>query len=301
MRIATENAVVFAAIVTNLMLSGCISEQLGAARHRASDQSLACRADSAGVDFRYGRPSKVLDGTGWVFGIPRKLLLWDRRVDNHAVGDDTAEWIAEYAETQELDGLCVRVNQYDPVGEFGRLRTNQTVAPGWRYTFGTMTVIGYTLLPGRIFGGDQYNPFTNSVYIHSDVPALAVEATAYAQDVQSRSWPGTYAAVNELPFVSIWHETVNVKDAADFVEQHGTEKQRADGLRVLHSNYGSTVAFAVGAGPIAQIGAAVAGQFTGAFHASRLDSPATEEAVADPPSVDESRVRLASASTSTDR
>ena len=78
----------------------------------------------------------------------------------------------------QIDGLCARINQYDPIDEFSRLRTNKTVAPGWRYTLGTVSVIGYTLVPGRIIGLDQYNPYTNSVYVYSDVPALAVEATA---------------------------------------------------------------------------------------------------------------------------
>jgi hypothetical protein len=155
------------------------------------------------------------------------------------------------------------------------------------------------VVPGRIFGGDQYNPYTNSVYVYSDVPALAVEATAYAKDVTGRSWPGTYAAVNELPFVSIWHETVNVRDAVAFVEENSTDQERLDGLRVLHANYGSTVAVATGAGPIAQVGAAVAGQFTGRFQASRQRSSTTESAdtVNDDsePQTDHA-VRLASAS-----
>ncbi len=300
MRIATRNAVFLAVVMTSLTLSGCISERFSAAHHSAFDRSAVCADSASAVDIRCGRPNQLLDGTGWVFGIPRKLLLWDRRVDNHAVSDETSDWIAQYAETRGLEGLCVRVNEYDPLDEFHRLRMNQTVAPGWRYTFGTMRVVGYTLVPGRIFGGDQYNPFTNSVYIYSDVPALAVEATAYADDVRSRSWPGTYAAVNELPLVSIWHETVNTKDAARFVEQRGTKEQQEDGLRVLHSNYGSTVALAVGAGPIAQIGAAVAGQFTGTFQASRLHKAYAEESDADSDSVDEPGVHLASASITTE-
>lgn len=300
MQFAIRNALALTAAMTSLMLSGCVSDSARAVRDEQAYQPTVNAECTADVDIRYGRPNQLLDGTGWVFGIPRKLLLWDRRVDNHAINSETIEWIEQYATSREVDGLCVRVNQYDAIDEFHRLRTNDAIAPGWRYTVGTMTVIGYTLVPGRIFGGDQYNPFTNSVYIHSDVPALAVEATAYAQDVQSRNWPGTYAAVNELPVISVWHETVNTKEAVAFVEQHSTKEQQHDSLRIIHSNYGSTVAVAVGAGPVVQVGAAIAGQVTGAFHASRLPATKFAESVEETESEDQPRVRLASAETTTD-
>ena len=265
----------------------------------ASDQLESCSENSRStLDVRYGRPNKVIDSAGWVFGVPRKLLLWDRRVDNHDVSSQTTETIATFAEIHQLDGLCARINQYDPIDEFSRLRTNISVAPGWRYTLGTMSVIGYTLVPGRIIGRDQYNPYTNSVYVYSDVPALAVEATAYAKDVRSRTLPGTYAAVNHLPFVSIWHESVNVRDAIAFMEQYGTPEERVDGLRVLHANYGSAIAVATGAGPIAQIGGAMAGQMTGRFQAAWTERRADESAVAETEQGDDGKVELVSATES---
>ena len=106
--------------------------------------------------------------------------------------------VATYAKVNELDGLCVRVNQYAPVDEWKRLTKNDRISPGWRYTVGALSLVGYTLLPGRIIGVDNYNPYTNSVYVYSDVPALAMEAAAYAKDVKHRDLPGTYAAVNAL-------------------------------------------------------------------------------------------------------
>ncbi|MEQ9066267.1 MAG: hypothetical protein RLO18_06060, partial [Gimesia chilikensis] len=30
-----------------------------------------------------GKPRPVIDGIGWVVGFPGKVLLWDRRIDNH--------------------------------------------------------------------------------------------------------------------------------------------------------------------------------------------------------------------------
>jgi len=296
MRIAAGNAVVLTLSAVLVTLSGCVHDRTNACSRSLPEQPQSCPENYASeLDVRYGRPNRVIDSAGWLFGVPRKLLLWDRRVDNHDVSDQTTESIATFAEMHQLDGLCARINQYDPVDEFSRLRTNKAVAPGWRYTLGTMSVISYTLVPGRIIGLDKYNPYTNSVYVYSDVPALAVEATAYAKDVRSRTLPGTYAAVNQLPFVSIWHESVNVRDAVAFVEQHGTPEERVDGLRVLHANYGSTIAVATGAGPIAQIGGAVAGQFTGRFQAAWLERKTDESTVAETEQGDDGKVELVSA------
>ena len=50
-----------------------------------------------------GRPRKVIDGIGWVFGIPSKIVLWDRRVENHAVGPETEAAIREYLDDEGLD------------------------------------------------------------------------------------------------------------------------------------------------------------------------------------------------------
>ena len=295
MRTAAGNAVILTLITAQVMLSGCVHSQTACNRSVSDESESHCDNEASGLDVRYGRPNKTIDSVGWLVGAPRKVLLWDRRVDNHDVSDQTTESIAAFAQMHQLDGLCARINQYDPIDEFSRLRTNKTVAPGWRYTLGTMSVIGYTLVPGRIVGIDQYNPYTNSVYVYSDVPALAVEATAYAKDVRSRALPGTYAAVNHLPFVSIWHESVNVRDAVAFMEQHGTSEERIDGLRVLHANYGSTIALATGAGPIAQVGGAVAGQFTGRFQAAWLERKAEKSPDAPTEQGDDGKVELVSA------
>jgi hypothetical protein len=89
--------------------------------------------------------------------------------------------IRQYLAVSGLDKVKVRVNQYDPAGEWQRLRDNHSVSGPVRYTIGTLSVVGCTVLPGRVFGGDHYNPYTNSVYLYSDVPAMAVYQGGYEQ------------------------------------------------------------------------------------------------------------------------
>lgn len=243
------------------------------------DQAEANSPPSAGVQVVQGNPNAVVDGLGWVIGVPRKLMLWDSRVDNHAVQPETLAEVATYAEVNHLQDVCIRANQYAPMDEWRRLRENDHISPGWRYTMGSMSVIGYTLLPGRIFGGDQYNPYTNSVYVYSDIPALAIEAAAYAKDIQSRDLPGTYAAVNHLPVVSIWRETISTNDTLEYLASHGSTDEHKEGLAILYPNYGAAVGGSfgslIGATPAFEFGGAVVGHISGQHKAAMVGADTT--------------------------
>ena len=232
------------------------------------------------LEIAEGRPNKFVDSVGWVIGIPGKILLWDRRVNNHCITPETTEAVAQYLQQNHVNDACLRINQYAPGEEWVRLTTNREVSAGWRYTLGTLSLVGYTLLPGRLFGGDRYNPYTNSVYIYSDVPALGVESAAYAKDVHGREYPGTYAAVNQLPAVSLWHDTVNTTDALGYLQATGNQEQQAEGIKILYPYYGAqmggAVASVVGAGILFPIGGAIVGHLSGATQTSRL--PTTPDA-----------------------
>jgi hypothetical protein len=232
------------------------------------------------LEIAEGKPNTFVDGVGWVLGIPGKLLLWDRRVNNHCVTPDTTEAIARYLEQNQIHDACLRINQYAPGDEWVRLTTNHEVGAGWRYTLGTLSLVRYTLLPGRVFGGDHYNPYTNSVYVYSDVPALALESAAYAKDVHGREYPGTYAAVNQLPVVSLWHDTVNTNDALAYLQATCNKEQQAEGINILYPYYGlqmgGAVAGVVGAGVLFPVGGAIVGHISGRTQTSQ--APATQDA-----------------------
>lgn len=274
----------FCAVTMILLCTGCGCIN-GPRTFHASIRDLdhtVCSTENTGeqrpapsIEVVRGQPNKVIDSIGWVVGIPRRILLWDRRVDSHEVQPETMAEVATYAKVNELDGLCVRVNQYAPADEWKRLTKNDRISPGWRYTVGALSVVGYTLLPGRIMGIDNYNPYTNSVYVYSDVPALAMEAAAYAKDVKHRELPGTYATVNTLPVVSVWHETINTQETLDYLQTHGTYEEQREGLAILYPNYGASVGGAfgsiVGFTGVFEIGGAVVGHVSGWHKAAQVD------------------------------
>ena len=185
-----------------------------------------------------GRPYPLLDRTGSLLGFPNKLALWDKRADNHDIGSDTESAVVSYLDQNGLDSVLVRVNQYDPVDEWRRMTSNDKIAAPWRYTFGTYDWLKYTLFPGRLSGGDWYNPFSDSLHLYSDIPSIAIAKAAYAKDVHARQLPGTYAAIQDAPIFGLWHETLANQEAIEYLKVHGTAEQKLEAERILYPDYG---------------------------------------------------------------
>jgi hypothetical protein len=229
------------------------------------------------IDIEHGEPNKVLDGVGWVIGVPSKLLLLDSRADNHAVSSNTVEQTREFLSDHNVEGVMVRVNQYDPVGEWKRLMKNDRVGLGWRATVGAVYTLGYSVIPGRVFGRDWYNPFTDTVHVYSDVPALALEQAAHAEEIRNLSHPGFYSAVQMLPLVGIVHEARAKQAVFEYVDKNGTVDEQAEARRVLAPQLGlelggQAAAFIPQANALASLGGVAVGHVVGRYQASQIEA-----------------------------
>ena len=193
-----------------------------------------------------GKPRKVLDGAGWVFGIPAKIILWDRRVENHRVSATTEGTIAEYLADNDLEHVKVRINQYAPLEDWRRLRENRTVGWPLRYTIGTLSVAAEAVFPGRLLGGDHYNPWTATIHLYSDVPAIAIHEGGHAKDFARRDWPGLYAVAFGLPITVLYPEAIATGDALAYAERHDDEALVVEGRRILYPAYGTYLGGAAG-------------------------------------------------------
>jgi hypothetical protein len=210
--------------------------------YRASPELLAL----SGAPIERGRPRRFIDGVGWVLGIPGRVLLWDPRIDNHRISHHTEAALASYLHDNELHHVKARLNQYAPLEDWRRLRANKTVGWGYRYTLGTLSILGEAIFPGRIFGGDHYNPFTATVHLYSDVPAIALHEAAHAKDFSRRSYPGTYALAYMVPGVPLWHERIATGDVLAYTETSGDSDLRREAYRLLYPAYGTYVGGAMG-------------------------------------------------------
>lgn len=249
-----------------LLLCGCASDGFFA-RHESPRVGDDCVGPQF-VQFERGQPNVVVDSVGWVFGIPNRILLWNWDVQNHDISIETEQQLRQYVAANGLQDVKVRLNQYDPGGEWQRLAQNTRVGAGWRYTVGALGTLGYTVFPGRLFAIDYYNPFTNTVNVYSDVPALGMREVAYAGDVIERDLPGTYAFSQLIPGVSLVHETITTRDVLDYVETSSDLALREETVHVLYPSYGGSVGGAIdyyvpAAGSLFQLGGVLVGHVSG--------------------------------------
>ena len=231
-----------------LTLSGCATTpyKCGSTQRYITSPELAARTQP---QIELGRPNVVIDSLGWVWGIGAKLTLFDRRVENHRIDARTEAEIAAYLQENELSTVKVRLNQYRPLDDWGRLRANKSVGAGWRYTFGAMSVLGETILPGRVFGRDHYNPFTNTIHLYSNVPALALHEAGHSKDYARRKWKGTYAAIYFLPFAPLSQEAVATNDALSYIVANRDLEAQQEAYEILYPAYGTYVGNAI-SGPV---------------------------------------------------
>lgn len=258
------------------LLSGCSSVASSTYRPgvlRPTPASPGLLDDGPQVERGQARP--VIDAIGWTIGIPDRVLLLDWRVDRHTVDEETETAIVEYLAVNDLPDVKVRINQYDPGGEWDRLTKNSRVGAGWRYTFGTVSWLGYTVFPGRIWGGDNFNPYTNTINVYSDHPAIALHEGGHAKDFAQARYPGTYAAAYVLPVVPLYHEAMATNDVLAYERSFGSLAEEQDAYRILHPAYGSyagsAVAFAVpGPDALFRVGGIVGGHLTGSSRAYEI-------------------------------
>jgi len=200
----------------------------------------------------------------------RKLVLWNTSIDSHEVEHDTVRTIDQYLAYNELHDVQVLVNAYRPGIQWSRLVKNKEINPLWRYTMGAISTSFYTLFPGRFFGGDHYNPWTNTISIYSDSPAVALHEGGHAKDVNQRAHKGLYSAIYSIPIVPLYHEARATNEALSYLHSRCDLGLSKDAYKVLHPAYGTYVGGAaqIVVGPIANL-AVIPGHVSGRIAANR--------------------------------
>ena len=218
---------------------GCASVPYHPGQQMVREDTLRLRPEEPQVE--RGEPYWLIDGLGWVIGIPSKIILWNRKVENHHVTTNTQEHLAGYLAENDLGQVKVRINQYAPHRDWSRLFRNKRVGWGWRYTIGILSCAFYTILPQRIFGGDNYNDYTDTINIYSDIPAVALHEGGHAKDFASRKWKGTYGFAYMLPFVALYHEGVATGDAVGYLRDQPDAEAEKRAYHILYPAYGTYV------------------------------------------------------------
>jgi hypothetical protein len=236
-----------------------------------------------------GRPMGFLDWVGHhIISLPSKLILWNWDVDRHSISPETEAALRRYLAENELGNVKIRLNEYSPGDEFRRLFHNKAVGGFWRYTIGVLSVVFYTVLPGRLLGGDNYNPFTNTLNLYSDHPAIALHEAGHAKDFAETKWKGTYATLRILPIVPLVQEGAATGDAIGYYKDKDDREGEKDAYKILYPAFGTYIGGEVAPfytgrfGYLLSAAFAIPGHIVGRIKAAHVDDPVEAAPVQDP-------------------
>ena len=229
-----------------------------------------------------GHAAPPIDFLGNVLALPAKLVLWCWAFDLHSISPETEQQLIEYLDTQRLPAMQdtrFQLNEYRPGQDLSRLIHNRHVAWPYRLLLGLpVTLIGDVLLPGRLFPwGDYYNPFTNTVHLFSDHPAIALHEAGHAHDFALRRWKGTYAALRMIPGVDLYQEYKASKEAISYLKDQQDLETELSAYKILYPAFGTYVGSYFFA-PIGTIAGALLGHLTGRSTAAARAHRARQEA-----------------------
>jgi len=233
-------------VVLMILSIGCATSPYQYGRQIESAKTLKLKPNEPQIE--RGKPNGFLDAAGWIWpgSLISKLLLWNIKVDSHKVSPDTEAAIKTYLEKNDLKNVKVRINQYSPGAEWQRLVKNRDVGGFWRYTLGALSVSFYTILPRRFFGGDHYNPYTNTIHIYSDHPSIVIHEGGHSKDFSTKASKGGYAAIYMIPFVSLYHEAVATNDALGYMQVACPSEFLKEGYKILYPAYATYIGGSLG-------------------------------------------------------
>ncbi len=198
-----------------------------------------------------GKPIVLVDTLGNILALPWKLLFWNRKFNSYYISPETEQKLIEYLETTQdlptLKDAKFRLNQYRPMDDIARLIKNRHVAWPYRLLLGLpLTLILEVALPGRVFGawvsGDHYNPFTNTVHLYSDHPAIALHEAGHLNHTAHTKYKGTYATgYMFIPGVNLYEEWQATKEALRYFKQLPDHADELNAYKILYPAYGSYV------------------------------------------------------------
>ena len=208
-----------------------------------------------------------VDFLGNVLALPMKLLLWSWQFDNHTISPQTEQTLVKYLDARDLPALedtRFQLNEYHPGQDLSRLVHNRYVKWPYRLLIGLpMTLITDVLLPGRLFPwGDYYNPFTNTVHLYSDHPAIALHEAGHAYDFATRRWKGTYATTRLIPLVDLYQEYKATSEALRYLQSTEQHAEEISAYKILYPAYGTYVGAYIFA-PIGTVVGVLIGHLTG--------------------------------------
>ena len=206
------------AISIVVVTSGCIQKSY---RYGISNQELLTRLPQTPNLITVGGNHPRIDSIERTVQYPAKVFRrWfpssKPAEDPDALRLQAVQSATDYLDDNGLKGVYVDVREYNPREQWTRLQNNRSISPFWKYTGGTLNHVGYCILPGRAFGRDSYNGFTNTLSINSISPAQSLLEAGYVKKLYDQRYPGTYLTANWLPILPLVRDSSVASDVLTY-------------------------------------------------------------------------------------
>ena len=135
----------------------------------------------------------------------------------------------------------VRINQYDPIGEWRRLGANKEVGAGWRYTVGAFDTLIYTRAARPPVRRRPIQPLYGQ-RLHLFRHSLPRPGTSVVRQTRPCSpAPGNLCRTHLAAGRATWPEKQSKNDVLDYTLAYGTAAQQQEATRVLYAEFGAEV------------------------------------------------------------
>ncbi|ASV10926.1 hypothetical protein B2G51_03065 [Leptospira santarosai] len=192
--------------------------------------------------FEEGEPYWFLDFLGNILGALSKLILWNKKMNNHRLSEETKNYLRNYISENNLKDVKVRFNQYAPIDDLVQLWRSDNAHPLLKYTLGIINWLFGVIIPGRLFAGlltgDHYNPYSNTINLYSDIPSVVLHEGGHAKDFALRKYRSFYSLAYWVPiFGPLYAEARASEDALGYLRYKCDLKNELIAYRTLYPAY----------------------------------------------------------------
>ena len=188
-----------------------------------------------------GRELPFIDGLANILSVPNKVLFGTTDFESHVIDEEIEASVEAFIAHHRLGDVHVRLNEYDPIGELGRLLGNARVSLLLRLTIGPLLWLAYLLNIGRLFGGDHYNPYSDTVNLYSGHKSIALHEMGHVLDFHRQKWPGLYGLIRLIPGIALYQEYMASLYAIEYLREEGDHAEEVRAYRVLFPAYSTYV------------------------------------------------------------
>lgn len=198
-------------------------------------------SDQNSIEILYGSDNALCNKARKMCVFIERFMLSDLEYASGGVSADTVAKAAQYLSDHNLNDVAVEVNSYAPAWYANRVFSNPKTSLCSKILLGPLTILLNTLGLNKVVLGDRYDVMSNSVYLSSNDPDIAVFYSGVAEYFNESKTPVLDSVLcpvkllSRAPFatsslLSTIHDSV-----IDWAKEKTTEKEALRTSKVIRS------------------------------------------------------------------